>query len=190
MKPGLLSFIEREAEHAKAGKKAWIRLKTNALEDIDIARALYKASQAGVKIELLIRDTCRVIAGVPGLSENITVTSIVGRFLEHARIYYFYNNGEEAYYIGSADLMHRNLESRVEVIAPIEAEHIREKLDYFLTTQLNDLDNAWTMQPDGSYRRRNNPRNKPGAQQQFMEQAVARYKEASRLRHRKTKSLL
>lgn len=190
MKPALLKFIEREVEHAKAGKKAWIRLKTNALEDIDIAHALYKASQAGVKIELLIRDTCRIIAGVAGLSENISVTSIVGRFLEHARIYYFYNNGAEEYYIGSADLMHRNLESRVEVIVPIEAEHIREKLNYFLSTQLNDLANAWTMQPDGSYRRRNNPKNRPGAQYQFMTDATARYKEASRLRHRKTKSLL
>lgn len=190
MKPGLLERIEREAAHAKAGKKAWIRLKTNALEDIDIAKALYKASQAGVKIELLVRDTCRVIAGVPGLSTNISVISIVGRFLEHARIYYFYNNGDEEYYLGSADLMHRNLESRVEVIVPIEAAHIREKLDYFLTTQLTDLDNAWIMQPDGSYQRRNNPKNKPGAQQQFIEQAIIRYKEASRLRHRKTKSLL
>ncbi|UJF24849.1 polyphosphate kinase 1 [Suttonella sp. R2A3] len=190
MKPGLMAFIDREINHAKAGKKGHIRLKTNALEDVDIALALYRASQAGVKVELIIRDTCRVIAGVPGLSESISVTSIVGRFLEHTRIYYFYNNGEEEYYIGSADLMHRNLESRVEVIVPLEAQDIRDKLNHFLNTQLNDLENAWRMQADGSYKRRQNPQDKPSAQQQFIEEAQARFKEANRLKLRKTKSLI
>lgn len=188
MKPALLSYIEREIEQAKAGKKAAICLKTNALEDVDIANKLYQASQAGCRVQLIVRDSCRIIAGVEGLSENISVISIVGRFLEHARVYYFYNQGQEDYFIGSADLMHRNLESRVEILIPICAPHIRHKLNYFLTTQLNDP-SAWHMQPDGSYKRRKNPKHHPSAQQQFIDQANIRYKEASRLRHRKMRSL-
>ena len=92
----------------------------NALEDADITRALYRASQAGVKVDLIVRDTCRLRPGIPGLSENVRVVSIVGRFLEHGRIYYFRNGGAEEYFIGSADCMTRNLESRVEVVVPVE----------------------------------------------------------------------
>lgn len=189
MKPGLIARIEREIANAQAGKKALIQLKTNALEDVDITNELYRASQAGVTINLIVRDSCRLIAGVPGLSENISVLSIVGRFLEHSRVYYFYNGGEEEYFIGSADLMHRNLESRVEVIVPLDAPVIREKLRFFLDTELADCANGWEMQADGSYKRRANPNHLPSAQEQFMQAASNRYKDASRIRHRKTRSI-
>ncbi len=111
MKKGLLARIEREIKHAQAGKTALIQLKTNALEDVAITKALYRASQAGVHVDLLIRDTCRLVPGVAGLSDNVRVISLVGRFLEHTRVFYFKNDGDEEYYIGSADLMKRNLES-------------------------------------------------------------------------------
>lgn len=189
MKSELLARIHRETTHVQAGKKAHIRFKTNALEDVDIVNALYHASQAGVKIDLIVRDSCRLLAGVKGLSENITVTSIVGRFLEHSRIYYFYNSGNEEYFIGSADLMHRNLESRVEVLVSMEKPIIREKLNHFLETQLHDLKNAWQMQADGSYRHRLNPKHKIGCQEQFILDAQKRYKNAKKLRLRKTRSL-
>ncbi len=191
MKRALLSRIKREIEHAEAGKETLIQLKTNALEDVDITLALYRASQAGVKIDLLIRDTCRLLPGINGLSENVRVISIVGRFLEHARIYYFHNDGDEEYYIGSADLMKRNLESRVEVIVPIDAPVLRKQLRRFLDTQLADTENAWEMQPDGQYVRRQSQTGKTGitAQSQFINDANARYKAANRLRLRRTRSL-
>lgn len=189
MKSGLIERIEREIRHAKAGKKALIRFKTNALEDLDICKAIYRASQAGVVVELIIRDSCRVVAGVPGLSENVSVISIVGRFLEHARIYYFYNNGAEEYFIGSADLMNRNLKNRVEVITPLENSRIRRELAHFLRIQLDDTHGAWQMQADGSYKRRANSKRKPGCQDQFIKDANARYRNAARIRHRKTRSI-
>ncbi|MEJ2135390.1 MAG: hypothetical protein P8X86_09110, partial [Desulfofustis sp.] len=107
-----------------------------ALEDKDITRALYRASQAGVHVDLIIRDTCRLRPGIKGLSENIRVISIVGRFLEHARIFYFKNNGDEEYFIGSADLMKRNLESRVEVVTPIEEKNCQARLREILDTKV------------------------------------------------------
>lgn len=190
MKKGLLERIDREISHAKAGKKALIQLKTNALEDVDITLALYRASQAGVKVDLLIRDTCRLVPGVTGLSENVRVISLVGRFLEHTRVYYFYNVGEEEYYIGSADLMKRNLESRVEVITPVDAPNIREQLRRFLDMQLADTQNAWAMQPDGTYIRcESSGKEAVTAQTTFIEDANARYKAANRLRIRKTRSI-
>ncbi len=190
MKQGLLAKIAREAKHAQAGKPALIQLKTNALEDVAITKALYKASQAGVKIDLLIRDTCRLVPKVAGLSDNIRVISIVGRFLEHARIYYFYNAGDEEYFIGSADLMQRNLESRVEVITPIEPPALQEQLRRMLDMQLADTDNAWEMQSNGEYQRANN-QGRPSltAQSRFIDDANARHKAANRLRLRKTRSL-
>lgn len=189
MKRGLLARIKREIEHAKAGKKALIQLKTNALEDVDISLALYEASQAGVSVDLLIRDTCRVVPGIAGLSDHIRVISIVGRFLEHARIYYFYNNSDEEYYIGSADLMKRNLESRVEVITPIDDSGLREQLRRFLDMQLADTQNAWMMQSDGNYTRCDSKDHAMTAQSRFIDDANARYKAANRLRLRKTRSL-
>ncbi len=129
-------------------------MKMNALEDADIVRALYSATKAGVKVDLIVRDTCRFRPGIPGLSESGKVVSIVGRFLEHARINYFRNGGDEEYFIGSADLMQRNLKSRVEVLIPVEAPALRQELRLILDVQLGDQHSAWDMQPDGSYIRR------------------------------------
>lgn len=151
LKEAILANIEREIDVHNDGNPGLIRLKTNALEDIDVTQALYRASQAGVKIELIVRDTCRLRPGIAGLSDNIRVIGIVGRFLEHARIYYFHNGGEEEYYIGSADLMKRNLESRVEVVVKVTAPEIKKELKAFLDTQLGDQRSAWDMQSDGKY---------------------------------------
>jgi polyphosphate kinase len=161
LKSALIARIEREAEHVRAGGAGLIQMKMNGLEDPDVVRALYAAAQAGVRIELIVRDTCRLRPGVPGLSENIRVISIVGRFLEHTRLYYFRNDGAEEYFIGSADLMTRNLESRVEVVTPIESRELRAELRRVLDLQLNDRRSAWDMQPDGSYVQRVPGRGEP-----------------------------
>jgi polyphosphate kinase len=123
----------------------------NALEDGDIVKALYRASMAGVKVWLFVRDTCRLRPGIPGLSENIRVFSIVGRFLEHARIYYFKNGGAEEYFISSADAMKRNLEARVEILCPVESPELTGELRQIFDTFTIDQRSAWEMQPDGSY---------------------------------------
>ncbi len=154
LKHALLEKIEREIDHQRAGAQGLIRFKMNALEDVDITRALYQASRAGVKVRLLVRDTCRLRPGINGLSDNVEVVSIVGRFLEHARIYHFHNHGSDEYFIGSADCMTRNLESRVEVVTPVEAPELRALLDEILNVQLNDTRSAWEMLADGSYRQR------------------------------------
>ncbi|HKL61998.1 MAG TPA: polyphosphate kinase 1 [Woeseiaceae bacterium] len=151
MKPALLDRIRREAEHRAAGREALIQLKTNALEDPDVTCALYEASRAGVPIQLIVRDTCRLRPGLPGISETVTVRSLVGRFLEHTRVYYFRNAGDEEYFIGSADCMSRNLTSRVETLLPIREERLRETLRHILDLQLADTENAWEMLPDGDY---------------------------------------
>ncbi len=151
LKRGILQKIEREISlHEKDGG-GLIQMKMNALEDPDIVRALYRASRAGVKVDLIVRDTCRFRPGIPGLSEKARVVSIVGRFLEHARILYFRNGGDEEYYIGSADMMGRNLESRVEVHAPVENPELRQELRLILDVQFADQRSAWDMQPDGTY---------------------------------------
>ena len=191
LKPGLLARIEREIGHAKAGKPTLIQFKMNAVEDKDVTAALYRASQAGVKVDLIVRDTCRLRPGVPGLSETARVISIVGRFLEHTRIFYFLNGGNEEYFIGSADCMTRNLESRVEVVTPVEPPELRQKLRQILDVQLNDRRSAWDMQSDGSYVRRapgegDDPR---GSQQILIELAEQRQKEAQRLKKRKPKGI-
>ncbi len=155
LKDGLLMRIEREAVIARNGGMALIQMKMNALEDPDVVRALYRASQAGVRIDLIVRDTCRLRPGVPEVSENVRVISIVGRFLEHSRIFYFRNGGAEEYFIGSADLMTRNLESRVEVLTPIEPPELRLELRRVLDLQLSDKRSAWAMRPDGSYDQHN-----------------------------------
>jgi polyphosphate kinase len=148
LKPALLERIEREIRH---GREGLIQFKMNALEDADITRALYRAAQAGVRVELVVRDTCRLAPGIAGLSESARVVSIVGRFLEHARIYYFRNRGADEYFIGSADCMKRNLESRVEVLAPVEDQRARQELRTMLDLQLAPNRDAWTMLPDGAY---------------------------------------
>ena len=154
LKKALLAKISREIEHQRQGHGGLIQLKTNALEDKDVVEALYRASMAGVRIDMIVRDSCRLRPGIPGLSENIRVVSLVGRFLEHGRIYYFKNGGEEEYYIGSADLMKRNLESRVEVCVPVHSSRHKALLREILDLQLNNVRNIWEMQSDGSYLQR------------------------------------
>jgi polyphosphate kinase len=154
LKQTLVEKIEREIKLHKNGNPGHIQMKMNALEDSDIVKALYMATQAGVKVELIVRDTCRFRPGIPGLSESGSVISVVGRFLEHARISYFLNGGDEEYFIGSADLMQRNLEKRVEVLTPVESPALRQELRLILDVQLGDKHNAWDMQADGTYVRR------------------------------------
>ncbi|MCU7927842.1 MAG: polyphosphate kinase 1 [Candidatus Thiodiazotropha sp. (ex Dulcina madagascariensis)] len=154
LKQALLNKIEREIRIHTQGKPAHIQMKMNALEDHDIVKALYKATQAGVKVELIVRDTCRFRPGIPGLSESGSVVSVVGRFLEHARITYFLNGGDEEYFIGSADFMQRNLMMRVEVLAPVESPALRQELRLILDVQLGDKHNTWDMRSDGTYLRR------------------------------------
>lgn len=151
MKSALIAKIEREVQLHGEGTPGLIQLKTNALEDKDIVKALYKASQGGVRVDLIVRDTCRLRPGIAGISETINVISIVGRFLEHSRIYYFRNAGKDEYFIGSADCMTRNLTGRVEAIAPIEDPALKAELRISLDLQLNDRRSAWDMKSDGSY---------------------------------------
>ncbi len=154
LKQSLLNKIEREIKIHTPELPGLIQMKMNALEDQDIVKALYKATQAGVKVQLIVRDTCRFRPGIPGLSETGSVVSVVGRFLEHARITYFQNGGDEEYFIGSADLMQRNLMKRVEVLMPVEPPALRQELRLILDVQLGDKHAAWDMQSDGSYVRR------------------------------------
>lgn len=191
LRPALLNCIEREVEHCSEGRGGYMRLKANALEDVEITQALYRASQACVRIDLLIRDSCRLRPGIPGLSDNITVLSTVGRFLEHARVYHFRNAGDDVYFIGSADLMKRNLDNRVEVLVPVEHPVAQEQLDQFLITQLKDKRSAWLMKPDGTYSQLQPSGEKTGngGHEMLIEWAEKRHKEATRLRKRKTKGL-
>ncbi len=150
----LQSLITRETALARAGQEARIILKMNALVDARMIHLLYQASQAGVRIDLLIRGICCLRPQVPGVSENIRVRSIVGRFLEHSRVFYFLNGGEEELYLGSADVMPRNIDRRVEVLFPIQrTAMIRTIRDKVLAVYLSDNVKAWLMQPDGTYRK-------------------------------------
>lgn len=182
LKKTLLENIKREIEQHGKGNQGLIQFKSNALADPDIIAALYQASQAGVKVDLLIRDSCLLRPGIPGLSENIRVVSLVGRFLEHARIYYFKNSGQEEYFIGSADLMLRNLERRVEVITPVESPMLQGQLREMLQLQLADRRGAWDMQPDGSYVQRHpeGKEEKRSAQELLIEKSEKRLAEARR----------
>ena len=189
LKKSLLDKIEREIACHVGNKPARIVFKMNALEDVQIARALYRASQAGVKVDLLVRDSCRVRPGIIGLSENIRVVSIVGRFLEHARIYYFHHGGEEELLIGSADAMKRNLEYRVEALVPVSSPNLRQQLVEMMESQLSDRVNGWQMQPDGSYRQYE-PRPRKGvagSQEQQIRLAEKRMHQVQRLRKRKAR---
>ena len=191
LKRSVLSKISREMEHQANGGAGHIQFKTNALEDADIVRALYEASRAGVRVDLVVRDTCRLRPGLPGVSEHIRVISVVGRFLEHSRIYYFRNGGEEEYYIGSADLMKRNLEQRVEIVVPVEAPELRAELRNVLDLHLADERSAWDMQPDGSYvQRRSGQPGAQGCQQRLIALAEERLRSAMRLRRRKPQVIM
>lgn len=146
-----LSLIEREKEHAKNGRPARIIAKMNSLCDPGIIEALYDASEAGVEIDLIVRGICCLRAGIKGLSEHIRVRSIVGTFLEHSRIFYFENNGNAEYYMGSADWMPRNLDKRVEILFPVEDPILQEEIYHILHMQLSDTKKAHLLMPDGHY---------------------------------------
>ena len=150
----LTELIEREAEHARAGSPACMVIKVNALTDDQMIRVLYRASQAGVSIDLIVRGICCLRPGIPGVSDNIRVRSIVGRFLEHSRIYWFRNAGNEEVYIGSADLMERNLDRRVEVMIPVsDREAVRYLRDVVLDAYLRDTARAYRLDASGTYQR-------------------------------------
>ncbi len=151
MRKQMTDYIEFETQEALEGRSARIIAKMNSLEDPLIIQRLYEASQAGVKIDLIVRGVCRLIPGKEGLSENIKVHSVIGRFLEHSRIYYFENGGNHIYTIGSADWMHRNLDSRVEAITPIDPPELKKYLQFLLNVYLRDNGQRWTLNEDGSY---------------------------------------
>ncbi len=189
LKKALLEKIDREIALHSRRSPGLIRFKTNALEDPDITQALYRASQAGVRVELIVRDTCRLRPGLSRISDTVTVTSIVGRFLEHSRIYHFRNNGEDEYFIGSADLMTRNLESRVELVTPIEDPLLREDLSRMLDVQSAGLAGAWHMQADGTYQKSVPNGEQRHAQQILADDAEKRQSESGRLRKRKPRAI-
>jgi len=175
-------LIRRETEHARAGKKAIIKAKMNSLCDRGIIAALYEASHAGVKIDLIVRGICCLRTGIPEVSENITVRSIVGYFLEHARIFYFYNDGKEEVYMASADWMPRNLDKRVEIMFPVEDEKLRAQALHILDIQLADTLKAHVMQKDGSYAKVDKRGKKPlSAQEYFCEMAIKMAKKEDKI---------
>jgi polyphosphate kinase len=148
------NLIRREIEHQREGKQGWLIFKVNSLVDKEIIKTLYRASQAGVRVDLIVRGICCLRPGIPGISENIRVISIVGRFLEHSRIYYFHNGGQGELYLGSADLMPRNIDRRVEVLFPIQSPPLIHAFrDEILAAYQRDNIKARLMQPDGSYLR-------------------------------------
>ncbi len=170
----MVEMIRREAEHARNGGTGRIVAKMNALVDAEIMENLYRASQAGVQIDLIVRGMCSLRPGIPGVSENIRVISIIGRFLEHSRIFYFHNGGEEEVYIGSADWMGRNLSRRVEAVTPIEDPAIMKELEEVLGIMLADNRQAWELQSDGTYIQRRPAENEPVRSTQviLMEKAI------------------
>jgi polyphosphate kinase len=155
MRQRFLASIEREIEYHRAGRPARIVAKMNQVEDLEMARALSAASQAGVPVDLIVRGFCCLVPGVPGWTENVRVRSIIGRFLEHSRIFHFANGQDDPlageFIIGSADWMHRNLSGRVEAATPVEDRAARERLWEILDICLRDQRQAWLMQPDGTY---------------------------------------
>jgi len=192
LKKALLEKIDREIKQHTEETPGLIQFKMNALEDVDITRALYRASRAGVKVDLIVRDTCRLRPGLPGLTENTQVIGVVGRFLEHARIYFFHNGGKEEYFIGSADLMKRNLESRVEVVTPVEDSKLRQELRLIIDVQLSSRKNVWEMQADGSYIERQAIPGKKSlsSQETFIELAQKRMAAASKHQQAKLRKKL
>ena len=186
LKRALLDKIQREIDHKGGGH---IQIKTNALEDQDIVRALYQASMAGVKVDLIVRDSCRLRPGIPGLSDNIRVFSVVGRFLEHSRIYYFRNSDNPDYYIGSADTMKRNLEHRVEVLVPVELPEQQAGLRNIIDTLLSSEYSIWQMNADGSYDHLIGSNENASSQQALIDEAQERSRDAKRLKRRKPQTV-
>ena len=191
MRKAILDRIEAAIEAQSPESPSLLQFKMNALEEPRVVRALYEASQAGVTVDLIIRDSCRLRPGVPGLSENVRVVSIVGRFLEHARIFYFRIGDGEEYFIGSADAMRRNLSSRIEVLTPVETPDLQERLRFLLDTQLADRRSAWEMRPDGSYYqlRPSSDDEEKGAQERLIRWTERRHRQAAKVRKRKPRVL-
>ena len=166
----VIAKIQRETDHARAGRKAHIIVKVNSLNEPNVVNALYEASQAGVKIDLIVRGICSLRPGVLGLSDNITVRSILGRFLEHSRVYYFLNDGNEEFYCASADWMERNLLRRNESCFPVRQKTLKEQLKRDLELYLADNTNAWVLHGDGSYERLTPGEREPvSAQETFLQ---------------------
>ena len=170
----LLEKISRESGHAREGKLARIILKVNSLNEPQLIEALYEASQAGVKVDLILRGICSLRPGVKGLSENISVRSIVGRFLEHSRVYYFLNDGSEEFYCSSADLMDRNMFRRNESCFEIRQKAMKEQIRHDLDLFLADNCNVWILGGDGSYKRLTpNGNERISAQETFLKELAA-----------------
>jgi len=171
LRQGLERLIENEVERHKEHGDGHMILKMNAIEDVGLIRALYHASQAGVKIDMIVRGVCALRPGIPGVSETIRVKSILGRFLEHSRIYYFHNGGDEQIYVGSADFMPRNLYRRVETLFPVTSPKLIRRLrDEILEQYLRDEAGTRHMQPDGTFTRvpREASKKLPNAQVWFL----------------------
>jgi len=171
MRARFIDLIDAEIANATAERPARIIAKMNGLEDQALVKKLYEASKAGVQIDLLVRGNCRVRPNIPGVSENIRVVSVIGRFLEHSRIYYFENNGQPLYFMGSADWMRRNLDDRVEAVTPIEAPHLQQQIRQILQASLEDQKTAWDMLPDGRYRQIIQSEGEEGTQETLMKLA-------------------
>ena len=171
----MTSLIQREIEAVQSGKTGRIVAKMNSLVDQKLIAKLYEASQAGVQIDLIIRGTCCLRPGLPDISDNIRVISIIGRYLEHSRIFWFHNNGKSECFIGSADWMPRNLDRRVEAVTPIEEPAIAQKLYEIMDLMLKDNRQAWELQTDGQYQQRqaNEGEEIRSSQMILMEQALA-----------------
>jgi polyphosphate kinase len=177
MRHALIEQIDRTTAAHQAGEESRIVMKMNSLVDARCIQALYRASQAGVPIDLSIRGVCCLVPGRPGVSETINVVSVVGRFLEHSRIYAFHRGDEHVYYIGSADLMPRNLDTRVELLAPVEDPDLRAELDDTLERCLADDTFAWTLGPDGRWTRRAGATR--AVHRELMERALAKWSAVS-----------
>jgi polyphosphate kinase len=172
LREGILAEIEETVEAHKAGGGARIVMKMNSLVDRACIEALYRASQAGVRVDLNVRGICCLFPGIEGVSENIRVVSIVGRFLEHSRIYGFHRGDESRYYIGSADLMPRNLDTRVELVVPVEAPELKAEIEDTLERCFADDTFAWELSADGRWERRT--RGERSVQAELMERATER----------------
>jgi len=168
--PELISRIEREAAHARSGRGGHIRMKVNGVSDPDIVNALVRASRDGVRVELVVRGVCTLRPGVAGLTENVTVVSVLGRFLEHSRIFHFGNAGAPEYFIGSADMRPRNLRRRVELLVPVNAAACRAQLDTLFEMYLSDV-GPWELTAAGEYVRRGAA--DQGAQDALLEELTA-----------------
>ena len=172
----IMEMIRNEIEHQKRDGSGRIVMKINSLVDEEIIRALYRASMAGVKIDLIVRGICCLKPGVPGISDNIRVISVIGRFLEHSRVFYFNSGGHSRLFLGSADIMPRNLDKRVETLFPVVDQRLVESVKSDLELLLSDNRKAWEMQPDGTYLKKRNGRSATDSQRLFMRRSLRRKK--------------